>query len=346
MTPPSVLGARRPGILDVARLAQVSPSTASRAIRGGAVSPDRRERVLRAAAELAYVPLQAAVRLSSGRTRTVGIVVPTADRWFFVEVVTAAAGVLRAAGYDLLIFDGGHAQPGGLPEAGELRSKVDAVVLVASSGSDDGMLALRELAVPAVVVGGPRDVPGRVGVDDESGAATAVRHLVLLGHREIAMISGGTGAAFDRTASHARRAGFCGALEAAGIPVGSAPIVSRPWGVAGGAAAMEEILSGERLPTAVFAESDEMAFGALQVLRRAGLDVPRDISVIGFDNHEMAAVFDLTTVAQPVADQGRAAATLLLGLLGQGGPPGPGGGVTLPTSLIVRGSVCPPKNEL
>ena len=137
-----------------------------------------------------------------------------------------------------------------------------------------------------------------------------------------------------------------GALESAGIPGGSAAIVSRPWGVAGGAAAMEEILSGDRLPTAVFAECDEMAFGALQVLRRTGLEVPRDISVIGFDNHEMAAVFDLTTVAQPVAEQGRAAATLLLELLGQGGLPHPGAGVTLPTSLIVRGSVCPPKREL
>jgi DNA-binding LacI/PurR family transcriptional regulator len=170
-----------------------------------------------------------------------------------------------------------------------------------------------------------------------------VRHLVLLGHRDIAMIAGRTAAAFNRTASRARLAGFCGALEAAGIPVGPEAVVSRPWGIGGGAAAMEEILSGDRLPTAIFAESDEMAFGALRVLRRAGLDVPGDISVIGFDDHELAEAFDLTTVAQPVAEQGKMAATLLLELLGRGAGVSLGTGVTLPTRLIVRGSVSPPR---
>jgi LacI family repressor for deo operon, udp, cdd, tsx, nupC, and nupG len=343
MTLPTVRGARPAGLVDVARLARVSPSTASRAIRGGAVSADRRERVLRAAAELAYVPLPAAVRLSSGRGRTVGIVVPTAGRWFFVEVVAAAARTLREAGYDLLVFEGGNHGPGRLPVAGELRSKVDAVVLVASAGSDDGLAALRDLGIPAVVVGGPLDGAARVGVDDEDGAATAVRHLLLLGHRDIAMIAGQPAAGFNRGATDARRAGFRRALEEAGITPCPDRVVSRPWGVAGGAAAMEQLLSGDRLPTAVFAESDEMAFGALRVLRRAGLDVPRDISVIGFDDHEMAEAFDLTTVAQSVAQQGHAAAGLLLELLGRGGHPAPAAGVRLPTRLVVRGSVRPPR---
>lgn len=328
----------------MARLARVSPSTASRAIRGGPVSPDRRDRVLRAAAELAYVPMPAAVRLSSGRGRTVGIVVPTAGRWFFVEVVAAAARTLRAAGYDLLIFDGGDHQPGQLPPAGELRRKVDAVVLVASAGSDDAMAALRELPLPAVVVGGPLHVAGRVGVDDESGAASAVRHLVLLGHRDIVMIAGQAGGTFSRLAGESRRSGFCRALTDAGIAVGPSSIISKPWGVAGGAEAMEEILSGAQLPSAVFAESDEMAFGALRVLRRAGLDVPRDISLMGFDDHEMAEAFDLTTVAQPVAQQGHAAATLLVDLLARGALAAPDVGVLLPTRLVVRGTVCPPRD--
>jgi DNA-binding LacI/PurR family transcriptional regulator len=106
---------------------------------------------------------------------------------------------------------------------------------------------------------------------------------------------------------------------------------------------MEELLGGDQLPTAVFAESDEMAFGALRVLRRAGLDAPRDISVIGFDDHEMAEAFDLTTVAQPVAQQGQAAARLVLELLGRPGRSGAAAGVTLPTRLVVRGSVRPPR---
>lgn len=342
MTLPTAQRSRPVGLVDVARLAGVSPSTASRAIRGRAVSPDRRERVLRAAAELAYVPLPAAVRLSSGRSRTVGIVVPTVGRWFFVEVVAAAARTLREAGYDLLVFDGGDCSPGGLPVAGELRSKVDAVVLVAG-GSDEGLAVLRDLGLPAVVVGGPVRGAAVVGVDDEDGAVTAVRHLLLLGHRDIAMIAGQPGDGFSRTASDARRAGFCRALAEAGIASGRDRIVTRPWGVAGGAAAMEELLGGDQLPTAVFAESDEMAFGALRVLRRAGLDAPRDISVIGFDDHEMAEAFDLTTVAQPVAQQGQAAARLVLELLGRPGRSGAAAGVTLPTRLVVRGSVRPPR---
>ena len=334
---------RRAGLVDVARLARVSPSTASRAIRGGAVSPDRRDRVLRAAAELGYVPLPAAVRLSSGRARTVGIVVPTAGRWFFVEVVAAAARTLREAGYDLLVFEGGDQRPGHPPVAGELRSKVDAVVLVTPGGTEGDLAALRDLNVPTVVVGGSMPGAARVGVDDEQGAATAVRHLLLLGHRDVAMIAGQTGAGFGRMAGEARRAGFHRALEEAGIPACAGSVVSRRWGVAGGAAAMEQILSGDRLPTAVFAESDEMAFGALRVLRRAGLDVPGDVSVIGFDDHEMAEAFDLTTVAQPVAQQGHAAAALLLDLLGRGSSGAPAAGVTLPTHLVVRGSVRPPR---
>ena len=330
------------GILDVARRAGVSPSTVSRSLRGSAkVSERTRNRVLRAAAELEYVPSPAASRLASGRTHAVGLIVPFATRWFFSEVLTGVEGPLRAAGYDLLLYNVGDPAArarffGAMP----LRRRVDAVLTVASSFSPDEQDALRALGVPLAVVGGHVGGFPRVGIDDRAGATMAVRHLLLLGHRDIAMISGDPGDAFGRVTTSARRSGFEAALAEAGIGPGPERVVSEPWGVTGGMRAMEQLLARRRLPTAVFAESDEMALGALQTLRRAGLDVPGRVSLVGFDDHEMAVAGDLTTIAQPVHRQGELAARLLLEVLDGGNPPT--GDVVLPTRLVVRGTTGPP----
>lgn len=340
----STAAARRgqAGIIDVARRAGVSPSTVSRSLRGSAkVSQQTRERVLRAAAELAYVPSPAASRLASGRTGAVGVVVPFAFRWFFSEVLTGLEGPLREAGYDVLLYNvGDPARRERFFATMPLRRRVDAVIAVASSFSPAEREALHALGVPLAVVGG--HVPGfpRVGIDDAAGAATAVRHLLLLGHRDIAMISGNPDDAVGRATTSARRAGFEAALAEAGIPPEPDRVVSEPWGVTGGKRAMEQLLARRRLPTAVFAESDEMALGALQTLRRAGLPVPGRVSLIGFDNHEMAPAGDLTTVAQPVRRQGELAARLLIDVLGGGTPDR--SDVLLPTRLVVRGSTGPP----
>jgi DNA-binding LacI/PurR family transcriptional regulator len=297
--------------------------------------------VLRAAAELSYVPSPAASRLASGRTSAVGVIVPFATRWFFTEVLTGIERPLRAAGYDLLLYNiGDPTARARFFEAMPLRRRVDAVLTVASSFADREQAALGALGVPLAVVGGHIGGFPRVGIDDRAGAATAVRHLLLLGHRDIVMISGDPGDAIGRATTSARRAGFEAALTEAGVPARGDRVVSEPWGVTGGIRAMETLLGRRRLPTAVFAESDEMALGALQTLRRAGLDVPGRVSVIGFDDHEMAAASDLTTIAQPVHQQGELAARLLLEVLAGGSPQA--GDVLLPTRLVVRGSTGPP----
>jgi LacI family transcriptional regulator, repressor for deo operon, udp, cdd, tsx, nupC, and nupG len=199
--------------------------------------------------------------------------------------------------------------------------------------------------VPLAVVGG--HLPGfpRVGIDDADGAATAVRHLLLLGHRDIAMISGDPDDAFGRATTSARRAGFEATLAEAGIPPAEDRVVSEPWGVTGGKRAMEQLLARRRLPTAVFAESDEMALGALQTLRQAGLAVPGRVSLIGFDDHEMAPAGDLTTIAQPVRRQGELAAGRLLAVLAGREPDEPVD-LELPTRLVVRGTTGPPPATL
>ena len=331
------------GILDVARRAGVSASTVSRSLRGSAkVSERTRERVLRAVAELQYVPSPAASRLASGRTSAVGVVVPFATRWFFSEVLTGVEGRLREAGYDLLLYNVGD--PAGRARffaTMPLRRRVDAVLAVASALDEAERAALRALEVPLAVVGCPVDGFARVGVDDRAGAAMAVRHLVLLGHTDIGMICGDPADAVGRATTAARRAGFEAALAEAGLRSDPDRVVSAACGVTGGMRAMEQLLTRRTLPTAVFAESDEMALGALQVLRRAGLAVPGRMSLIGFDDHEMAPAGDLTTIAQPAREQGEQAAGRLLTLLGGGTPED----LLLPTRLVVRGTTGPPPDD-
>jgi DNA-binding LacI/PurR family transcriptional regulator len=157
------------------------------------------------------------------------------------------------------------------------------------------------------------------------------------------MITGAVDARFGTAASRARLAGFTDELSRAGLLADASVVAGHPWGVRGGAAAMTELLDGDTPPTAVFAESDEIAFGALQVLRRRGVRVPDDVSVVGFDDHEMAAAVDLTTVAQPVAEQGAVAAGMLLDLLGTDHGGRLPGEVLLPTRLVVRGTTGPPR---
>jgi len=338
-------------IVDVARRAGVSISTVSRSLRGSLnVSDDTRARVLRAASDLSYVPSPAASRLASGRTSTVGVIVQFVARWFFTEVVRGAEGELREAGYDLLLYNvGDQLGRSHLFRTMPLRRRVDAVLAVATSFTHGERAALDRLGVPVVIVGDhvSRGQAG-VGIDDQESVAMAVRHLVLLGHRDIVMISGCVDDPIGRDSTLARQAGFRAGLREAGLPERPDQIITEPWGVDGGRRGMERLLTGRQLPTAVFAESDEIAFGVLQTLRRVGLDVPGDVSVVGFDDHELAVASDLTTIAQPVHEQGRLAARMVLDLVSgpaETGQAHPGGAVVLPTRLVVRGTTSPPRQD-
>lgn len=321
-------------IVDVARRAGVSVSTVSRSLRGeGSVASATRDRVHRAAEELAYVPSPAASGLASGRTSSIGVLASFASRWFLTAVLEGAESVLREAGYDLLLYNvGDPAARDRFFSHSPMRRRVDAVLALATSLSIPERDALRRLDVPVAVVDGRPGVLPRVGIDDEAGAVDAVRHLLLLGHRDIAMISGNTDAIVGTRTP--RRTGFAVAASAAGVA--SDLVVLEPWGVEGGIRGMERLLTRESLPTAVFTESDEMAFGALRALRRTGIRVPEDVSIIGFDDHEIASALDLTTIAQPAREQGAVAADMLLDLIA--GTADVSTEVLLPTHLVTRGS--------
>jgi len=331
----------RVGVRDVARLAGVSAATVSRSLRGSAtVSAATRERVLRAASELAYVP--PAPVPAPGATRTVAVLARFPTAWFFAEAIRGVEHVLSGAGFGTLLHNVGD--PTGRAQFFStlpVRGRADGLIVVASAFDDAERAALDSLDVPVTVVGGELPGRARVGIDDRAGARAAVRHLVGLGHRDIALLSFDPDEACGRETTRLRRLGFTDALAEAGLGVRDGWAVTEGADVAAGIRAAERLLSGPRLPTAVFAMSDEAALGLIGTLRRAGVDVPGRISVIGFDDHEMADVSDLTTIAQPVRRQGELAARALLDALAGGEPEG----VELPTRLVVRGTTAPPRES-
>jgi DNA-binding LacI/PurR family transcriptional regulator len=338
---------RRASILDVAALAGVSASTVSRSLRGhSSISAATRQRVLEAARELSYSASPQASGLASGRTRTIGVVVPFVTRWFFVNVVAGAYEVLHEAGYDVLLYHLGTAQSRDrFFERMPLARRVDAVLTLTLPLTEEHTLALRALDMPLVTLGAALPGVPCVRVDDTAAMRTAVHHLLHQGHEQIVMISGvDDEQGFGFAASDRRRAGYRQAMVDAGLGRHVDVVSADSYGIEGGAAAMGALMDRPTLPTAVVAEYDELAIGAMRTLRRASIAVPGRLSVVGVDDHEMASVVDLTTVAQPVAEQGAAAARLLLDLLGEG--PGPAGSppaeVVLPTRLVVRGSTGTP----
>lgn len=326
-------------IRDVAEAAGVSIATVSRALHGlPRVSEATRRRVLDAAATLHYVASPSAASLASGHTRSIGAVAPFVNRWFFSGVVHAAERILRAAGYDLLLYSlGTDAAERRRAFSGDLlRKRVDGVLVFGLQPDPEEARALSAAGSPVAIVG--IAVPGwsSVRIDDRAAARTATEHLLVLGHRRIAFLGGEPDDLLHSAAPQDRREGWLSTLRAAGVEPEPALEEIGGFTVAGGMAAMRRLLDLPVRPTAVFAASDEMAMGAVHAARKAGLRVPEDLSVIGIDDHEMAELFDLTTVAQPVEAQGVLAAEMLLAAMA--GRPADPAAVTVPTTLVVRGT--------
>lgn len=329
----------------VARVAGVSSATVSRALRGlPNVSPATRQRVVVAAKELDYVMSPSASRLATGLTRTVGVVSPYLGRHYFAQVLSGLEEGLREGGYDVLLY----ALPDPRARARffdemPLRKRVDAVVVVTVPLVQAQLAQLQALEVPLGVVGSIGLDPvgaSHVGIDDHAGARTAVNHLVNLGHERIAMIGGGVSEAESNpfTTPEDRRAGYRTALADAGLGWRPEYEIDGQYTLAGGGLAMATLLGLPQPPTAVFAQSDLMASGAMLALRRAGLSCPADVSIIGFDDHEVAAPLELSTIAQPMVEQGAVAAGQILASLAGGEP----SETELPIRLVLRSSTSPP----
>lgn len=330
---------------DVARLAGVSKSTASRALTGrGYVADQTRRRVEAAASQIGYIASPDAASLVTGRTKNVGVVIPFVNRWFFGEVLEGIERALLSAGYDLTLYnvaDGG-------PDRDRVfdfflaRKRVDAVISVGVDLDEHELKALERREKALVCLGGGGGGAARLSVDDRAVGTLATEHLLQLGHTRIAHLAG-LGASHRPMSVHGQRlAGFLEAIAAAGPASATEPhVVEAGMSMPGGYRAALQLLGhpGTR-PTALFAASDEMAIGAMRAAERLGIDVPGELSIIGVDGHEYAEMFDLTTVEQYPGEQGRLAVEVVLRLLGEPvvADPLPDSGAPLPTRLVVRSS--------
>ena len=326
------------GIAEVARLAGVSKSTASRALTGaGYVSEVTRARVKDAAATIGYVPSTSAVSLATGRTRNIGVVMPYLNRWFFAEVLEGIQAALLEQGMDLTLYD---AKPGTdgrrrIFEDFLARKRFDGLIAVGLEPEDEELDRLVGLGRPIVGVISTGQEISAVSIDDDFAVRRATEHLLGLGHRRIAFLGGGAGTHWARV-DQRRLAGYRAAMAEAGLEDDARHVYSAV-SMPGGYSSAVDLLGNARLrPTAIVAVCDEVAIGAIIAARRLGIRVPSELSVIGVDDHEHAEMFSLTTLQQSPRDQGAMAVEMLLSQLSD--PARPPMSVQMQARLIVRSS--------
>lgn len=317
--------APRVTIQDVAALSGLSICTVSRALRNlPNVSEKAQAKVADAAGKLGYRASSAASRLAGGSTGAVAIIVPTATAWFFAQAVEAAEEVFADSGYDTVLISlrsRPSVQRKLFSDLAGLAQRVDGVLLlnVALDAAEVAALEDWGLAVASV---GMQSVPwDNVGIDDEEAARKATGHLLDLGHWDLAMLAGTEPPSSTVVTADARRRGFERALAEHDLTLDPDLVLDAGSNIEGGRRAMTELVENRRLPSAVFAGCDETAFGALMALRDLGMSAPKNVSIIGIDDHQMSWFLGLTTVAQPVADQGAFAANLLVERLLRPEPP-------------------------
>jgi DNA-binding LacI/PurR family transcriptional regulator len=347
----------RPTLRTVADAAGVSPMTVSNAYnRPDQLSVGTRDRVLLVAAQLGYAgPSPAGRSLRRGRSDTVGVLLTERLPYAFADpgllaLLHGLASGLAEAGQALLLV------PTDLPPVPVVRTGivqtaiVDALVLCSLSPDDPAVSAAIARRIPLVTVGSPR-LPGVpfVGIDNEQAASAAARHLFELGHHRIGVVSIPRGSYADgrpaRTGIRDRVTGFLSTLSESGVsPDDVAVIEASGHSQSAGAAAAAELLRlpPRRRPTAIFAVTDVLALGVLQAASELGLDVPKALSVVGFDDIAEASrtVPPLTTVAQPLFEQGRVTAALVLAQIAGRTVRSP----RLRTHLTVRGTTGPPRS--
>jgi len=299
-------------IKDVARRANVSVATVSRALNGHHnVAAAVRERVLAIARELQYSPHHAARSLSSRRTHTIGVVLPDLHGEFFSELIRGIDGVARERGLHLLVSSC-HGHP---EEQGEalraMRGRVDGLLVMSPFVDDAGFLRdCLTPALPTVFVNSPGAEPGHrmLGIDHYGGARAMMRHLVECGYRRIAFITGPG----DNADAAERLRGYHDAL--AGIAGATPWVLAGDFEEGSGHRAGRALLTATERPDAVFAANDMMALGCLFAFSEAGLRVPQDIAVAGFDDIPLARYVHpaLTTMRVDIADLGARALRALL----------------------------------
>lgn len=341
--------ASRSTIDDVAQLAGVSVATVSRALRGlPNVSPSTRKRVEDAASELAYTVDARASSLASGRTHTIGLVAPWFDSWYESKVISGLEGILAPAGYDLLVYAiKTSVRP--LPILRErVRNRtVDGIISIDVFFDEEDTPGLQEFGVPLVLLGSRLSFGHSVNIDNHEGAVLATTHLLDLGHRRILYIGGAQNTEMVSPVSSVREKGVRSAISAAGLDDEVVLEVSLDGGfsIEGGKKVMRRLIDRpEPMPTGIVCGSDEMAMGLMGEASRSGVSIPDEISVVGFDDHDLAGVLGVTTVRQHVYEHGETAGRLMLDTLADGHH-GDFQHIEPELELVVRNSTGPAKPE-
>lgn len=330
-------------IRDVARAAGVGLGTVSRVLNGSSlVSSATRQRVLDVIAELNYTPSELARSFASGRTLTVATVAPFFTRPSVVERLRGIEVTLAAGGYNLVVFNVETvARRDACLHDVPRRDRIDGMLIISLAPRPPETAALLSSGVPVVLIDAMADGLPNALIDDVAGGELATHHLLSLGHRRIGFVGDSLEEvrAFNFTSSRDRLAGHLRALAAHGI---TPQAEYRRYGVHGRYEARvlaRELLQLPEPPSAIFAASDTQAMGVLEAARDLAIDVPTRLSVVGFDDIDVAEYLGLTTVRQPLFESGARGAELMLALIaGEATPHRP---EYLPIELVPRATTAP-----
>jgi DNA-binding LacI/PurR family transcriptional regulator len=336
---------RRITSYDVAREAGVSQTTVSfvlNRVAEASISDETRQRVVAAAERLGYVPDAAAQALVRGRTQIIGVVVTTLKDPFIGALVNTIESAARDEGYVVILASSDDVPEREVAAARMLQSRrVDGVIIASSRAGALYKGQLERMRVPLVVINSLVDPSERlvysVGVDNRHGGQAATAHLIDRGHRRIAYVASPP----DRNDNKERLAGYRQALADAGIAYSPSLVVRGTGDTDGGQQALPVLLSMEEPPSAVFCYNDLTAIGLIDAARRAGLAVPGEMAVVGFDDIPFAQLCDppLTTIEQPIAEMGRKAIDRVLALLSDDGEgAAPDRNAAIHGKLVVRAS--------
>jgi LacI family transcriptional regulator len=314
--------AGRPTINDIARLAGVSKATVSRVLNHKPdVDPATRERVMRIVEEQSFVPSITATGLAGGQSRLIGALVPAFTWPFISDIMRGVAEVVGVTSYELVLYsisDRRRENDNSDILDHILATKLTSGLLAIMPGQPSKYVAqLHKYGLPAVIIDDqdkPGDIPW-VGTDNQHGAYMGTKHLIELGHQRIAHIHG----PYKYLCSHERYQGYCQAMQEAGLPLDPQLVFEGDFIQSAGRAAGHYFFSlpPEQRPTAIFASADLAAYGVMAVAEEYGVQIPRDVALVGFDGLDSSAHVRpaLTTVQQPFYEMGRRATELLLSML-------------------------------
>lgn len=329
-------------IHDVAKRAGVGIGTVSSVLNNSRpVNEATRQKVLVAIAELDFVPNLSGRRLSMGRTHTIGVVIPFFTIASQFERLRGVMSIIIDSDYDISLFPVENVpQRNKVLQTVPRRGRVDGLLIFSLNPSENDLRRIREENIPTVLVEAAHPDLPHIFLNDTAGAQMAVEYLIKLGHRKIAYISHYLDDPFGSFFSRHRYLGYCRALEAAGIPI-NPDYHHQGWlSRENGQQMALELLSLPDPPTAIFAFSDELALGALEAARDLNLKVPTDLSVVGYDDIELAHFAQLTTVRQHLFESGIQGVELLLDAIDN--PKAAPTHLQFPTELVIRQTTAPP----